>query len=147
MELLTLKIVLYNLAQAVLDNNWAEMQRVQKQLQLVDGLNTSAGNRRRVIDMIAEVLEVRPEDLGVPHCKNCGQLELAHANGTKCLYDSSKFEVCQHKIPEAALVAMKKGEWVNALREYRYVMGAGLKEAKDVIDAEMNIHKWPRKTV
>jgi ribosomal protein L7/L12 len=77
----------------------------------------------------------------IPHCAHCGRFEAEHVN-TQCLFQSTYFQACSNEFSVAELDNMRAGKRIPAIKLYRARMGLGLKESKDVIDAEILKHRW-----
>lgn len=75
-----------------------------------------------------------------PHCVYCAHLEEDHAEGS-CLFGPTRFSPCDVVLAAEVVYALPHANlFIEAIKRQRADTGCGLKEAKDLIEAEIKRH-------
>lgn len=125
--------LLAHLIMAALRNDWGRIQDAQQAL-------LKLGTVDEHVPWIENSLKV--SNILIPrHCANCGLEEERHADW-KCLFQATHYVPCEALLPTKALQAIHSKRKIDAIKELRSAMTIGLKDAKDIVEAEIAKHNW-----
>ena len=90
----------------------------------------------------AQTALLHSEDPPEEHCLHCGQVPEEHPEGY-CLFSPVRFTACDARLPACVMVPLRTGHIFDAVQEIRATQGITLKDARDILVAERQRHKFP----